>query len=359
MSLGRFSGWGALPARLLLALLLAVCVIGAAISAQPSAAREEAVVDLSRTDLALYSAVAARVGNGENYYPAVVDEQRKRNYPLRPFVTVRMPTLAWLIGTVGADAAALLLKALMIAAIAALTLRLRAVSVSPPLWAAATVGTASSMVLLTVPAMTWWHESWAALLIAFSLACRSRGHWVVSVVLGLAAVLFRELALPYLCVMAVMALRDRNKAEVATWAAAILIFFAALAAHASALSLHVTAADPQSPGWSSSGGWPFILALVHRCSLFGLLPLPLVAIGVPLALLGWASRRHETAERAALLLVGYVAAFMAVGRPDNFYWGILLAPLLPIGIAFAPPALRDLLRAAIPPRAEARAAAAE
>ena len=125
------------------------------------------------------------------------------------------------------------------------------------------------------------------------------------------------------------------------------------------LSGYVTAADPQSPGWSSSGGWPFILGLVQRSSLFGLLPLPLVALGVPLALLGWASLRSETVERGALLLIGYVAAFMAVGRPDNFYWGIMIAPLLPLGLAFAPAAIRDLLRAAVPSEALPAPAAAE
>jgi hypothetical protein len=37
---------------------------------------------------------------------------------------------------------------------------------------------------------------------------------------------------------------------------------------------------------------------------------------------------------------------MIIGRPDNFYWAIMLAPLLPIGLAFAPAALRDLIRSA-------------
>jgi hypothetical protein len=359
MSLTRFAGWGTLPARLLIALLLLVCAFGAAISLQPAGVREEAVVDVSRTDLALYSAIAARVGTGENYYPAVVDEQRRRNYPLRPFVTVRLPTLAWLIGTIGAGGAALLLKLLMIAAIAAVTVRLRKITDSRPLWAGATCIAAASMVLLTVPAMTFWHESWSALLIALSLACRSRSRWGASVALGLAAILVRELALPYLCVMAVLALKERNKAEAAAWIGAILVFFGALATHAWLVSGYVTAADPQSPGWSSSGGWPFILALVQRCSLFGLLPLPLVALAVPLALLGWASLRGETVERGALMLIGYIGAFMAVGRPDNFYWGIMIAPLLPIGLAFTPAAIRDLLRSAAPAPARSRPVPAE
>jgi hypothetical protein len=82
--------------------------------------------------------------------------------------------------------------------------------------------------------------------------------------------------------------------------------------------------------------------MVQRCSLLLFLPLPAVALLVPLALLGWAGVRGATGERIALLLLGYAAGLMLVGRPDNFYWGILIAPLLPIGLAFAPRALLDL-----------------
>lgn len=343
----RFSGLQPLHARLLLTLLLALCGFGMAAALQPAQARQEAVVDLSRTDLALYKAIAARVGQGESYYSAATSEQRARNYPLRPAVTVRLPTLAWTVGALGPEQAALALRLLAIAAIATSALRLRSISGSKPLWAAATCIAAAGMILLTVPAMTYWHESWAALLIALSLACRSPGRWAAAVALGLAAALFRELALPYLCVMAFLALRERNRAECIAWTAAILIFFAAFATHAVALSAHLLGSDPVSPGWASVGGWAFILGLAERCTLFALLPLPLIALAIPLALLGWAGLGNGTADRAGLLLILYLVAFAFIGRPDNFYWGIMIAPLLPIGFAFAPAALRDLAVAAV------------
>lgn len=339
----RFSDLPAWAARLLLILLVLVSLGGAAIAIQPPASASPAVVDLTDTDLALYQAIAARVGAGEGYYSAAVAEQRARDYPLRPVFTVRMPTLAWGVGTLGPNGAALLLRLLMIAAIGALTIRLRALAGSRLAWGAAAFLGAGSMVLLTVPAMTFWHESWAALLIVLSIAIRSPRRWVPSLLLGLAAALLRELALPFLCVMAVLAWRDGNRVEAGGWAAAILIFFLAMAAHSLALGEHVTGADLASPGWSSAGGWPFVLAMVQRCTLLLFLPLPAIALLVPLALVGWAGLKGAIGERTALLLIGYVAAFMLVGRPDNFYWGILIAPLLPAGLAFAPAALRDLV----------------
>lgn len=198
------------------------------------------------------------------------------------------------------------------------------------------------MVLLTVDAMTYWHESWAALLIILSLSVRTPNRWVPSVLLGLAAVLVRELALPYLALMAFFAWRERSRVEAGAWALSILIFFAAMVAHSAAVAAQVTAADPTSPGWSGAGGWPFVLAMMHNCSLFLFLPLPVIAVLVPLSLFGWASLRDPLGERITLLLFGYVAAFAVLGRPDNFYWAILIAPLLPAGLAFVPRALKDL-----------------
>jgi hypothetical protein len=338
----RFADLPTWAARLLLVLLLSLSFFGAAMTVDRAGKAETAAVDLSDTDLALYEAIVSRVGAGQDYYSAAVAEQRARDYPLRPAFTVRLPTLAWTLGALGEERGALVLRLLMIVAVAALAFKLRSSSGSRIEWGAAAFLGAASMALLTVPAMTFWHESWAALLIALSIALHSPGGWLPSLLLGLLAALFRELALPFLCVMSVLAWRDVNRLEAASWAAAIFVVILAMVGHHLALAEHLTSADPASPGWASAGGWAFLLAMVQRCSLLLFLPLPAVALLVPLALLGWAGVRGATGERIALLLLGYAAGFMLVGRPDNFYWGILIAPLLPIGLAFAPRALLDL-----------------
>ncbi len=335
-----------LGARFLLAVLAVLVAYGAFASFASPASGELAVVDRTDTDLALYKAVASRVGAGETYYEAAVSEHRRRRYPLRPAVTLRLPALAWMVAATGERTASILLHLLALGAIAGLTVRLKAVAGPKPLWAAATFLVAASTALLTVPVMTYWHESWSALLIALSLAIRTEKRWIASVVLGVLAVLVRELAFPYLCVMGLLAWKERNHVEAAAWASAGLLFLALLAAHAAALSALATDADLASPGWSSGGGWPFVLAMLHRVTLLAMLPPPFVALLVPLALLGWAGMPGGFSSRGALLLLGYVGAFMLFGRPDNFYWGIMIAPLLPLGLAFAPRALADLARAA-------------
>ncbi len=162
-SSSRFSDLPAWAARLLLMSFLLISFVGAAITVQPSASPSQRCGRRSHRHRS-----GAVPGNRresrsrEGYYAAAVTEQRARDYPLRPIFTVRLPTLAWTVGTLGPEGAALLLRLLMIAAIAALTFRLRGIAGSRVAWGVAALLGAGSMALLTVPAMTFWHESWAA-----------------------------------------------------------------------------------------------------------------------------------------------------------------------------------------------------
>jgi hypothetical protein len=70
---------------------------------------------------------------------------------------------------------------------------------------------------------------------------------------------------------------------------------------------------------------------------------------VILMVLGWAGWKSSAGTFGTLLYLGYGLAFMIAGRPDNFYWGAVIAPAMFIGLAFAPGALRSLARAAFQP----------
>ena len=56
---------------------------------------------------------------------------------------------------------------------------------------------------------------------------------------------------------------------------------------------------------------------------------------------------------SSITLLGPVAflIFMVLGRPDNFYWGLMVAPTLLLGLAFLPRAFADL-RASLGPVAK-------
>lgn len=290
------------------------------------------------TDAGLYQRIVARVQAGEPYHAAAIAEQRAHDYPVKPFVTVRPPALAWLIAKIGWPGASALLLALTVAACLAFTLALRAAATSAAEWLPAAALSALGAFLLGQPSMTMWHDIWTALLLMLALGLwRPHRAWP-AVLAGLAAALIRELAIPFLLAMGFMALIDRRPREATLWAGALLVAGVALALHAHAVAALVLPGDPASQGWSGGGGWPLLLAMLRQTSLFGLLPAPAImtAILTPLALLGWIARGDALGRRVSLMLAGYGAMLMLFARPDNFYWSALIAPILPAGLAFLP-----------------------
>ena len=124
-------------------------------------------------------------------------------------------------------------------------------------------------------------------------------------------------------------------------------------AHAQSVAAVVRPGDLASPGWQGLGGWSLYLFAMRQATSLALLPQSVAAAAIPLALFGWAAWRAPLGLRMTGLLCGYAAMLMLFARPDNFYWGLLMAPLLLAGLAFAPLSLMRLFRQALPSRAMA------
>jgi hypothetical protein len=329
------------PGTALSILLALILVIGAGLALLPKAPPGGAA---GGGDAALYRQIAARVANGEAYYPAAAAEHRASSYPLKPFTAVRQPLLAEIAATIGPAGAELLLRLLAVAATAATAIRL-APRLKTPFRESAILLSAASTGAFVQPGMWVWHEIWAGLLITLALACRTERHWLFSVAFGLTAALLRELAFPFLLVMAGTAWAGGNRREASAWIVAVAIALSALSLHMISVGAIARPTDVTSPGWLVFGGWRFDLALA-RSSLLLLLPAWVTAVVTPLALLGWCAWRGAYALRTTAMLGLWMTAFLIVGRPDNSYWGFLFAPLLPVGLALAPAALWDLSKAA-------------
>ena len=63
---------------------------------------------------------------------------------------------------------------------------------------------------------------------------------------------------------------------------------------------------------------------------------------VILALFGWTGWNSAMGNFGSLLTLGYGFAFMIAGRDNNFYWGVLIVPILLMGLAMMPQAFRSL-----------------
>ena len=334
----------------LLALLLALCLTALA-SPDPQAMGSPAQGHTDQTDLALYEKIVAGVRGGENYYVAAADALRAGSYPLRPFFTFRLPALATVMAAVPAWLPLRYLLFALVGCVAgAWANRLRGALARPLPAVAAAVLLLGSLLTFLQYELAPFHEIWAALLIALSLALRRPGRWIEAVALGLAAMLIRETAVLYVVVMAGFAWFEGERREAWGWAAALLLFAAALAAHAFAVAGVTGPTDPMSPGWSGLLGFGFFVKSITLATALQMFPLWAAALLVGLALFGWASWRDPLGLRMVALLAAYAAAIGTFARVDTFYWGLMAAPVFLLGLLFAPAGIRDLVVRALDKR---------
>jgi len=308
----------------------------------------KAVVKDDDNDLRLYRVIAERVKRGDDYYVAATEEQRANNYPVAPGFTVRLPTLAYLtvwLGTPGLiGLEALLFGAMMLAMMRRLEEEPGAESFRLMALALLMCGIASGLnyhynVL---------HEIWAAQLIALSLALHrpQRGRWVASLIVAAMAIAVRELALPFVLLMGAQALWHRRWKELAGWAGLVAAFALAMAVHLHLADAQVRPGDPVSPSWLVMGGLNALVYKVSNSTFLSLLPVWLAGPIVVLCLFGWTAWKSPLGNVASLLVLGYGLAFMIAGRDNNFYWGVLITPVLFMGAAFVRLGLPSLWRAA-------------
>jgi hypothetical protein len=344
----QFPAWGA---RLLIAAVIMLVGLATLSHTLPNVPLngQPNVIPNAYTDSMLYKAIVFDVEHGKGYYEAAAAEQRAHGYPTTPAVVFREPTLTWLL--VALHFAALrtaVLIALYLTAILAFFRSLIAARLSMRVRVITVISVVTGSAIVAVPEATYLHEAWAAVLMSMSLVLYREDRWWPSVGLGVLACLFRELALPYLFVMAAFALYAKRWRELGGWAFGIAAFAAAFSVHLAMTSALHRPGDLVSAGWIGFGGWNFALTTTKWNLLLHVLPAPLIVLLVCLGIIGLAGSRDGRAQRAALTVGGYLIAFLFAGRFDNYCWGVLYAPLLPLGFVLAPAAVRELFFRAIP-----------
>ncbi|MBN8848434.1 MAG: hypothetical protein BGO24_14495 [Sphingomonas sp. 67-36] len=349
----RFAGLSSRTARIVLALaaLLLLLACYSAIGAPaPKLASDAAGESSHTTDRMLYENIVSDIRYGDNYYTATATELRRGHYPLRPFVTFRLPALAVIQAWLPQWLAPLLLYALVAAVVLAWMVRLRAVFARPLPTAMALLLLAGGLVACVQPLLMVFHEIWAGLLIALSLAARRPGRWIESVSIGLAATLIRETAALYLGLMFLLALADGERREALGWFIAATLLAVVVAFHAHAVAMVVRPLDTPSPGWLGMLGFGFFVKSLASTTALVVVPTAIAALLVTLSLFGWAAWRDPTGLRVLVTLTGYASLIGIFCRADTFYWVMLPAPLMLVGLAFVPYGLRDLIAAALDKR---------
>jgi hypothetical protein len=143
--------------------------------------------------------------------------------------------------------------------------------------------------------------------------------------------------------MMVLAYTEGQRREALIWFIGLLIFGSELFFHWTIVSKLITENDKAlQGGWIVFGGWPFVLNTAQMHPFLLIFPPWVIAIILPLALLGLAVWRDASGIRVACAVGIYVLAFLIVGRSNDIAWGLMYAFVMPLGLLHVPYALRKL-----------------
>ena len=251
----RFAALGRARARIALAVLglfLLLSLTALVTAGPPPVSGDPAKRADDQSDVVLYESIVAGVRHGGGYYEVAADALRAGNYPLRPFVTFRLPGLAMVQAHLPRLATMGLLYLLVASVFAVWGSRLRAGMTRWPPVAIGLALLAAGLMAFVQPDLWAFHEIWAGLLVALSLGIRRQGRWIEAVGIALLAMLIRETAALFALVMLAAAWLEGQKREAIGWGAAIACLAVALGFHAWAVGQVTTAADPASPGWAGA-----------------------------------------------------------------------------------------------------------
>jgi hypothetical protein len=343
--LRRLPRWAA---ALVLALTVALCVWSGPAEYRyghrASADIHKRLSHGDRRDFDLYETIDKRVTRGESYWHAALAEQRGSRYPTRPFVAVRLPTLAWgyvVWGLIGWRVIAIGLWFVTVLGMVGLfSGRTKLPERAAAALAAAVFGSVAYLQKVGLS-----HEIVAGLFLSSALVVYRPRRWWPALVLAACGLAVRELALPFVLLWALFAASQRRWRELAAVVAVLVLFAVGMALHAQAVIAERHPGDLQSQGWTGLQGLPF--ALYGLVSVTPLAKLP-HWLGPPLALLpvlGWAALGGRKGLFATLWFAGYLLAVSLFARQVNFYWLSLVLPAYGAGLALVPRALWDLVSA--------------
>ena len=326
-----WSVWGALPQD----------ATGPEVAAVSATSAAPARLAKSRGDMALYARIHLRMVAGEGYYAAALAEHRTSGYPTRPFVTVRLPTLAWAQAGLGPDGVRWLSLALAGAAILALNWRpVPLASLEERIIGSALIAAGGGAALS--PVAGYDHDFIAGVLLTLALLTYRADRWWPALLAAAAALAVRELAAPFVLLWLAFALAERRRYEAFALAALLALFALGLGLHFLAIDAARLPSDLASQGWAVRAGYSVPLSgLVQLTGLRHLPPILAAPIAI-LPLFGWAGLGGRMGLFATLWFTGLATMMALLARPANYYWIELALPAYAIGLAFVPRAIGEL-----------------
>ena len=331
--------------------IAAVAAVGVTLS--PLANRNLELHGTRSGDVALYRAEVDRIHRGEGYYQAAAAELAARNYPTRSVFNWRTPLPVWLVGKLpdvawGKAILGVMAIAVLLLAFAALAGEEEKNASPRPLLlpagcALVLVGPLLPIAMGNVFLMPVF---WAGTLVALSVCAYGVDRPGLGVAFGLAAVFFRELAMPYAVVCMALAWRGGRRGEWRAWLLGMAAWGLFFALHAWQVSRWMPPdAKAHAHGWIQCGGLGFIIATAQMNAFLIALPQWVTALYLIAALVGLAGWTSPLGVRIGMTTCVFLALLALVGQGFNQYWGVVIAPLLCFGVVRFPRSLCDLFQA--------------
>ena len=334
MTLSPRLRWAVLAlTALAMALLLAVVFSRAPAPVSPEGAA-------AAGDAASYARIIERMRGGEGYYPAAHEVLVADGYGTRSVFNWRTPAWPTILALLPPGGGQVLLGVLAAVGLA-LTYRMARPA---GLVAAATsaVAVGLSFGSLLAPEAAVFSEVAAGVLILVSVTAYGNGWRWLGFAAAITALFIRELAIFYVLVCVVFAIRGYRWRKFVAWGVALVAYAAYFAWHAWMVLGQLGPMDrAYGEGWVAFGGLDFVLATAGFNGLWALGPDWLAAVLVPLGLLGlWAAPKW----RGLATVVVYLTVFLVIGKPSNAYWGALYTPVLMLGLGWVAPAVAHALQ---------------
>lgn len=287
------------------------------------------------SDQLLYRTVAANPSGCRGYYRTAIALQRQWHYPVQPFITVRLPSLACAQATVGERAIRIGAVALVIMAAMLWTWRLADCSLGKRVTVCGAL--AGVGLPLALSPFVFLHDFWAGMALTVAMGM-THPAWRVG--WGLVGALVRELVVPFLVLQAAAYAIARRTAATVQACCAIAVFVVALWLHREQVMALNRSTDLVSQGWHGMRGPAAMVQDVAGLTVLQFLPWPMVSALVILPVLGWYEARDGRVAFAWFAL--FLAAIAIFARSDNAYWAANILPVYFAGYAFLPDYLRNL-----------------
>jgi len=303
----------------------------------------EPVRRAGQSDLDAYERVVSALKAGQGYYASLHQALLDGGYgtlsPLNWRTPVFLTFVSWFPSLI--DAQVFLALVTLVAWMIAVAFAYRSRGIG------AAVGAAIVMAGSLIPILTYRaelsFELCAGPLVLISVAAYGLGWRWLGFVAGVLALFVRELAVIYVIVCLVLAIREKRWGETVAWLCVIAAYAAFYLWHVAQLTALLGPADHVARvDWLQLGGPVFVLRTAAFNGILLAAPYWVAALVLVLGLVGL-----KQLPRAGIAVSLYVLLFLFYGRPENDYWGALYAPMIALGLVWAPGALRGFIARAM------------